>query len=348
MVMNKYLRRRLLPTVALAAASIVGGVGAIGWTSTTSSSSDYVSTAVVGEITTIVIGAGERASIDFVGDPSNHFAVSFRQCSLEEPQPLQIQYSEKLHTTPLPGGCIYAENEAANIGESGCTFWQYDPEETYHMSGIIYEDLVPLEAGRVRFENRGSGNATVDVAMFSEEIAVPTGLADNRIWVEDDFTKLGRAINTSVSVFFNNENNYCDVYDCTVSAYLNDLEEGQEALSLCQVEAEGEAVYTDERFKNPIELIFDLPEGDEYFLTLILSAKNTTQGADIFTTMTEFGLDRIVILQTDSAQPDSSARVLAGLSLMTLTWLMLFNVLLSSVASTTGWQTETAVPSLGW
>lgn len=53
MVMNKYLRRRLLPTVALAAASIVGGVGAIEWTSTTSSSSDYVSTAVVGEITTV-------------------------------------------------------------------------------------------------------------------------------------------------------------------------------------------------------------------------------------------------------------------------------------------------------
>lgn len=48
-----------------------------------------------------------------------------------------------------------AENEAVNIVESGCTFWQYNPSETYSSSGIVYENLVPLEPGRVRFENRG-------------------------------------------------------------------------------------------------------------------------------------------------------------------------------------------------
>ncbi len=46
-------------------------------------------------------------NIDFVGDPSNHFAVSYRQCSEEYPQPLQIQYSDKLNYEAFPGGCIY-------------------------------------------------------------------------------------------------------------------------------------------------------------------------------------------------------------------------------------------------
>lgn len=54
-----------------------------------------------------VVEPGERASIDFVGEPSDHFAVSYRQCSLDDPQLLQIQYSEKLNYTPFLGGCIY-------------------------------------------------------------------------------------------------------------------------------------------------------------------------------------------------------------------------------------------------
>lgn len=66
-----------------------------------------------------------------------------------------------------------------------------------------------------------------------------------------------------MNVFFNNDNNYCDVYDCTVSGYINEYVEGQESLSLCQVQADGEALYSDERFSNPIELAFDLPEVSE-------------------------------------------------------------------------------------
>lgn len=45
--------------------------------------------------------------MDFFGAPSDHFAVSYRQCSLDDPQPLQIQYSDKLNYTPFLGGCIY-------------------------------------------------------------------------------------------------------------------------------------------------------------------------------------------------------------------------------------------------
>lgn len=65
---------------------------------------------------------------------------------------------------------------------------------------------------------------------------------------------------TSVSVFFNNEGNYCDAYDCTVSGYVNDYVEGQDSLSLCQVQADGEVVYNNEKFDSPISLTFDLPE----------------------------------------------------------------------------------------
>ncbi len=53
---NKYLRRRrggFLPTLAVAAAAGVGVCSAIEWGETTSSTSDYVLTAAVGEITTV-------------------------------------------------------------------------------------------------------------------------------------------------------------------------------------------------------------------------------------------------------------------------------------------------------
>ena len=55
----------------------------------------------------IFLEPGGRAIIDFLGEPSNHFAVSYRQCSEEDPQPLQLQYAEKLIYLPSPGGCIY-------------------------------------------------------------------------------------------------------------------------------------------------------------------------------------------------------------------------------------------------
>lgn len=62
-----------------------------------------------------MIPPGDRANIDFVGDTSNHFAVSYRQCSLEDPQPLQIQYSDKLHIDAFPGGCIYVSVSAVPV-----------------------------------------------------------------------------------------------------------------------------------------------------------------------------------------------------------------------------------------
>lgn len=40
----------------------------------------------------------------------------------------------------------------------------------------------------------GNGNATVEVAMFSEELAVPAGLVDNKVWIEDDYVKSGRVV----------------------------------------------------------------------------------------------------------------------------------------------------------
>ena len=55
----------------------------------------------------ITIEPNARASIDFTSEESDHFAVSYRQCSLETPQPLQIQYGGKLNYVPFIGGCIY-------------------------------------------------------------------------------------------------------------------------------------------------------------------------------------------------------------------------------------------------
>lgn len=56
----------------------------------------------------IVIEPGARASIDFTSEnTSDHFAVSYRQCSSQASQPLQIQYAGKLNYTPFIGGCIY-------------------------------------------------------------------------------------------------------------------------------------------------------------------------------------------------------------------------------------------------
>lgn len=56
--------------------------------------------------------------------------------------------------------CPQAENELAEIGGAGCTFWQYNPAETYQVSGLTSEDSVPLEPGRVRFENQGVAQNT--------------------------------------------------------------------------------------------------------------------------------------------------------------------------------------------
>lgn len=58
-----------------------------------------------------------------------------------------------------PTPICQAENELAEIGVNGCTFWQYNPSETYHTSGMNFEDKELLSPGRVRFENKGEGGA---------------------------------------------------------------------------------------------------------------------------------------------------------------------------------------------
>lgn len=81
-------------------------------------------------------------------------------------------------------------------------------------------------------------------------------------------------------------------------------------------------------------------------MSVILSAKSTVNGQANFTAMEEFGLDQIMVFQTDTSLPDSSGRVLAGLSLVTLAWVFLLNTLLSTLGS--AGEHEAVVPALGW
>lgn len=65
---------------------------------------------------------------------------------------------------------------------------------------------------------------------------------------------------TSVNVFFNNDDNYCDNYGCTVSGWVNEYVVGKDSLSLCEVQATGEEFYSEEDFDTWIPLTFELPE----------------------------------------------------------------------------------------
>lgn len=65
--------------------------------------------------------------------------------------------------------------------------------------------------------------------------------------------------------------------------------------------------------------------------------------------MESYGLDQIMVFQTDTTQDDSSARILAGLSVVTLTWLILFNTLFSALSSASADHHGIgAIPALGW
>lgn len=79
-------------------------------------------------------------------------------------------------------------------------------------------------------------------------------------------------------------------------------------------------------------------------MSVVLNAKSTPAGQGNFTAMEEFGLDQIMVFQTDTSLEDSSGRVLAGLSLVTLAWVFLLNTLLSTLGS--GGERETVVPAL--
>ncbi len=85
-------------------------------------------------------------------------------------------------------------------------------------------------------------------------------------------------------------------------------------------------------------------------MTLVLAAKDTTKGSANYTELIETGQDRIVVLQTDSTQADSSARaaLARGLSMVTVACLILFNTFLSSLGSAGTQQHETVVPTVGW
>lgn len=63
-----------------------------------------------------------------------------------------------------------------------------------------------------------------------------------------------------MNVYFNNDDNFCDEYGCTVSGYVNDYIEGELSLSLCQVQETGEVYFDKESFKSWIALSFELPE----------------------------------------------------------------------------------------
>lgn len=85
-------------------------------------------------------------------------------------------------------------------------------------------------------------------------------------------------------------------------------------------------------------------------MSVVLNAKQTTKGAGNFTAMEEYGLDQLMVFQTDTSLADSSGRVLAGLSVVTLAWVLTLNALLSMSMSTLGSAGghETMVPAVGW
>lgn len=64
----------------------------------------------VSPVVQIVIEPKDRAIVDFTGNTSDHFSVSYRQCSSDAAQPLQFQYGGVLHYTASVGGCIHVSN----------------------------------------------------------------------------------------------------------------------------------------------------------------------------------------------------------------------------------------------
>lgn len=88
------------------------------------------------------------------------------------------------------------------------------------------------------------------------------------------------------------------------------------------------------------------PQDNEYYVTLILSAKEN-KNADV-AALEAYGLDQVMVFQTDTTQEDSSARVLAGLSLVTLTWLIVFNTLFAMLGPDRVQSAQQSIPALGW
>lgn len=96
------------------------------------------------------------------------------------------------------------------------------------------------------------------------------------------------------------------------------------------------------------KLSFAMLQTGDYYVTLIVEA--TASDSANYTIMQEYGLGEVVVFQTDTTQADNSARVMAGLSLLTLTWVMLLNTIFTSLGSSAADDDgrHGAVPTLGW
>lgn len=88
------------------------------------------------------------------------------------------------------------------------------------------------------------------------------------------------------------------------------------------------------------------PQNNDWYVTLILTAREHRL-ADL-TEMEKYGLNEVVVFQTDTTQEDSSARVFAGLSLVTLSWLIIINTLFAAFATGGVHHGQEPIPALGW
>ena len=66
----------------------------------------------------------------------------------------------------------------------------------------------------------------------------------------------------SLNIYLNKDVNYCDVYGCLVSGWVNEYVEGQDSLSLCEVQADPDALWHEPVpfTSNPVQMAFELPE----------------------------------------------------------------------------------------
>ena len=80
---------------------------------------------------------------------------------------------------------------------------------------------------------------------------------------------------------------------------------------------------------------------------MILSADERTNAN--YTEMIEYDLDQIVVFQTDTTLPDNSAqKLLASLSLASLAWVVILNVLLAASGREVWLPGRQGFPALGW
>lgn len=85
-------------------------------------------------------------------------------------------------------------------------------------------------------------------------------------------------------------------------------------------------------------------DNKEYYITLILTARESRLTSMTISVMQEYGLDEVVIFQTDTTQPDSG-----GQQLLTSSWLVVLNMLLASAGAYAAlWCGTQFPPTFGW